>query len=148
MALKGFASTTVTLDEGVSFELYTLHLDAGSEDSAVRGENLDQLAAHLAARPPGAVVIGGDWNLRPSRDPDGAQLAELYGETGLTDVCDVVDCGEDGDVIDRFAFRSGDDLELMPTSHRFERDTFVGPSGRPLSDHDALAVAWSWSTRS
>jgi hypothetical protein len=60
-------------------------------------------------------------------------------------VCDVVDCGADADVIDRFLFRSGDGVELTPTRHSFERETFVDAAGAPLSDHDPLAVDWSWT---
>ncbi len=146
LALKGFAATTLTLADGVTVELYTLHLEAGGVDTALRGDDLDQLAAHLEANAPGAVLIGGDWNLNYDEAPDGDQLRGFMEETGLQDVCDVVDCGADDDVIDRFLFRSGDDVTLTPTSHRFERETFVDPSGAPLSDHDPLAVEWSWST--
>lgn len=146
LALKGFAATTLTLDDGVTVALYTLHMEAGGVDTALRGEDLDQLAAYLEEHTPGAVLIGGDWNLNYDESPDGEQLRGFMEETGLQDVCDVVDCGADDDVIDRFLFRSGDDVTLRPTSHRFERETFVDPAGAPLSDHDPLAVEWSWST--
>jgi hypothetical protein len=146
LALKGFAATTLTLADGVSVDLYTLHMEAGGGDTAIRGEDLDQLAAYLEEHTTGAVLIGGDWNLNYDEAPDGEQLRGFMEETGLQDACDVVDCGADDDVIDRFLFRSGDDVTLEPTSHRFERDTFVDPEGAPLSDHDPLAVDWSWST--
>ncbi len=146
LALKGFAATTLTLDDDVTVALYTLHMEAGGVDTALRGEDLDQLASYLEEHTPGAVLIGGDWNLNYDESPDGEQLRGFMEETGLQDVCDVVDCGEDDDVIDRFLFRSGDDVTLRPTSHRFERETFVDPAGAPLSDHDPLAVEWSWST--
>jgi endonuclease/exonuclease/phosphatase family metal-dependent hydrolase len=145
LALKGFARTTLELDEGVSIELYTLHAEAGRDDTALRGEDMDQLAAHLATIPDRAVIIGGDWNLEYADDPDGEQLRGFLEQTGTSDVCDVVDCGADADIIDRFVFRSGDDVTLTPTSHAFERETFVDGTGRPLSDHDPLAVEWSWS---
>jgi hypothetical protein len=146
LALKGFAATDLTLAPGVSIGLYTLHVEAGRDDAALRGDDLDELAAHLEARGPGAVIIGGDWNLEYADDPDGDQLRGFLAGTGLQDVCDVVDCGADADVIDRFLFRSGDGVVLTPTRHRFERETFVDPAGAPLSDHDPLAVDWSWST--
>jgi len=146
LALKGFARTPLTLADGVTVDLYTLHMEAGGVDTAIRGDDLDQLAAYLAESSPGALLIGGDWNLNYDEVPDGDQLRGFMEETGLQDVCDVVDCGADDDVIDRFLFRSGDDVTLRPTSHRFERETFVDPSGAPLSDHDPLAVEWSWST--
>jgi hypothetical protein len=57
----------------------------------------------------------------------------------------VLDCGADDDVIDRFFFRSGGGVELVPTTHTFERDVFVDEHGGPLSDHDPLAVEWEWT---
>ncbi len=146
LALKGFAATTLTLAEDVTVALYTLHMEAGGVDTALRADDLDQLAAYMEANTPGAVLIGGDWNLNYDEAPDGEQLRAFMEETGLQDVCDVVDCGADDDVIDRFLFRSGDDVTLTPTSHQFERRTFADPAGAPLSDHDPLAVEWSWST--
>jgi endonuclease/exonuclease/phosphatase family metal-dependent hydrolase len=145
LSLKGFAATTLALEDEVSVDLYTLHLDAGGEDTAVRGANLDQLATHLEDNTEGAVILGGDWNLNYEDDPDGDQLRAFLERTGLQDVCDVVDCGADDDVIDRFLFRSGDDVTLTPTRHRFERDVFVNEADAPLSDHDPLAVDWDWS---
>lgn len=147
LSLKGFAATTLQLDDEVSVDLYTLHLDAGGEDTAVRADNLDQLAAYLEEHTDGAVLLGGDWNLNYDEDPDGEQLRAFMEETGLKDVCDVVDCGADDDVIDRFLFRSGDDVTLTPTRHRFERDVFVNEAGGPLSDHDPLAVEWDWTVK-
>ncbi len=145
LSLKGFAATTLHLDEEVSVDLYTLHLDAGGEDTAVRGDNLEQLATYLEEHADGAVLLGGDWNLNYDEDPDGEQLRAFMETTGLKDVCDVVDCGADDDVIDRFLFRSGDGVSLTPTAHRFERDVFVNEVGGPLSDHDPLAVEWDWT---
>ncbi len=147
LALKGFAATELTLDEEVTIDLYTLHVEAGgeAEDEALGGQDLDELAAHLEANAEGAIIVGGDWNLRYADDPDGEQLRGFISETGLRDVCDVVDCGADDDVIDRFLFRSGDDITLTPESHAFEREKFVDAAGAPLSDHDALAVTWSWT---
>ena len=147
LSLKGFAATTLQLDDEVSVDLYTLHLDAGGADTAVRADNLDQLAAHLEEHTEDAVLLGGDWNLNYDEDPDGEQLRAFMARTGLEDVCDVVDCGADDDVIDRFLFRSGDRVSLTPISHRFARDVFVNGAGGPLSDHDPLAVEWDWAAR-
>lgn len=148
LALKGFAATTLTVADDVTVDLYDLHMEAGGEaaDEAVRGEALDQLADYLDRHSSEAVIIGGDWNLRYADDPDGDQLSGFLDETGLQDVCEVIDCGADDDVIDRFFFRSGGDVTLTPTSHAFERERFVNAAGMPLSDHDALAVDWSWAT--
>lgn len=168
LALKGFATTSLELtpdpeqatDPGSDgagnaadsapaispLDIYSLHLEAGGEDSALRAENLEQLAAYLDKNSSdGPVIIGGDWNLHTDEEPDATQYAEFLAETGLVDVCDTVDCGDDADVIDKIAYRSSDGLVLTPTSHGFERGRFVDPDGEPLSDHDPLHVDFDWA---
>lgn len=148
LALKGFAATELTVAEGSTVDLYDLHMEAGSgtDDDRFRGDDLGDLAAYIEAHSAGeAVIVGGDWNLSFDEEPDATQLHRFLRRTGLSDVCDVVDCGADADVIDRFLFRSADDLTLEPTRHTFAREAFVDAAGEPLSDHDPLAVDWSWS---
>lgn len=152
LALKGFARNDLQLAGGdhetTVIDLYNLHMEAGSEedDNVARGNDLDDLAAYLDEHSADrAVIIGGDWNLSYDEEPDGTQLRDFLAETGLQDVCEVVDCGADDDVIDRFFFRSGGGVELTPASHSFERDVFVNADGGPLSDHDALRVDWEWT---
>jgi len=149
-AQKGFSVTTLTLAGGAQVDLYNLHADAGGHpnDIATRKENFAQLARHLATRSAGrAVLLGGDTNLRTgagARDDD--TWSTFRRASGLRDVCDVVDCGADGGKIDKFAFRNGGGVRLVPQSHRFERDVFVRSDGEPLSDHDALAVTFHWTS--
>jgi endonuclease/exonuclease/phosphatase family metal-dependent hydrolase len=146
LALKGFARTTLTLDDGAEVDLYTLHMEAGGEDTQLRQDDLDELAAYIAAESEGrAVIIGGDWNLHTDEEPDATQFADFLAETGLVDVCEEVDCGDDVDVIDKVVFRSNDTVVLTPTLHTFEREAFVDGAGEPLSDHDALHVAFDWA---
>lgn len=152
LALKGFTRNDLQLaggdQETTVIDLYNLHMEAGSEevDNVARGDDLDDLAAYLDEHSADrAVIMGGDWNLSYGEEPDGTQLRDFLAETGLSDVCEVVDCGADDDVIDRFFFRSGGGIELDPVSHSFERDVFVDADGGPLSDHDALAVEWEWT---
>ena len=149
LALKGFAATTLELNLMADIDVYTLHMEAGGEDEALRGDDLDELAAYLAANSEDrAVIIGGDWNLHTDEEPDASQFADFLAETGLTDVCVEIDCGEDADEIDKVVFRSSRDVQLTPTSHRFERDLFVDAAGEPLSDHDALHVDFDWESQS
>lgn len=145
LALKGFALTTLELHPLAEVDVYTLHMEAGGEDEALRGDDLDELAAYLAEMSEGrAVIIGGDWNLHTDEEPDATQFADFLAATGLTDVCQELDCGADVDEIDKIVFRSSRDVILTPTSHRFERDVFVDGAGEPLSDHDALHVDLDW----
>ncbi|MDE0802229.1 MAG: endonuclease/exonuclease/phosphatase family protein [Acidimicrobiales bacterium] len=151
-ALKGFSVATLTLAPGAEVDVYNLHADAGSsiDDIAARRANFDQLAAFIGQHSVGhAVIVGGDTNLkidddRPERAADADVWSTFQVTTGVTDVCRTIDCGADDAVIDKFAFRSGDAVTLAAATHRFERDVFQDASGDPLSDHDALAVEFTW----
>ena len=146
-AQKGFSVTTLRLAPGVMVDLYNLHADAGGHrnDIETRRRNFAQLAGFMSQHSRDrAVILGGDTNLKTGPGArDDATWASFLDETGLSDVCGVVACGADANVIDKFAFRSDQRVDIAPTSHRFERDKFVR-DGEPLSDHDALAVTFEW----
>lgn len=152
-AQKGFSVATTTLAPGVEVDVYNLHADAGSspQDVAARADNFAQLADYISTHSAGrAVILGGDTNLkiddpRPERAGEAALWSDFQEQTGVVDVCNIVDCGADDTVIDKFAVRSGDTVTLEPLTHRFERDVFQRADGEPLSDHDALAVTFAWS---
>ena len=148
LSQKGFSVTRTTFAPGVEVDVYDLHGEAGSttldelfsaEDFAVLGRSI---AAHSAGR---AVLVGGDFNLHTDRPGDRAVFDDFLAAAGLTDVCAVVDCGADADVIDKFVFRSGGGVALEPLSHTFERARFQRSDDQPLSDHDPLAVTWRWT---
>ena len=155
LALKGFFMTRLTLANGVEVDLYDLHGEAGgtATDQQLQADDYAQLAAYVQTHSAGrAVILAGDTNLHTDgTHPDASGTADrdiweaFQAATGLSDVCDVVACGADGDEIDKVAFRSGGGVTLVPTSHRFERDVFVRGDGAPLSDHDALAVDFQWT---
>ncbi len=149
-AQKGFSVARTELAPGVVVDVYNLHADAGGsgEGPETRRHNFRQLAAFIAEHSAGhAVIVGGDTNLHTD-DPERPQAAATWSDflttTGLSDVCDAVDCGADAGEIDKFAFRAGDGVNVVPQTHAFERDVFVRDDGEPLSDHDALAVTFRW----
>lgn len=152
LAIKGFALARVQLAPDVPVDVYTLHAEAGSEeaDNAARAAQFEQLAAYIEQSSAGrAVILGGDANLHTdpndSDHPEDAGVWERFlRRTGLTDVCTVLSCDDPGR-IDKFAFRSSDEVALEPLSLRFETEKFRDPNGEPLSDHDPLAVRWRWS---
>lgn len=153
-AQKGFTVSRLRLADGVEIDLYNLHADAGGDDrdAAARTSNYTQLANFMRAYSLGrAVVLAGDTNLHTGPAPDEAKGRKIWGdfqaETGLSDVCRVLDCGGDAGEIDKFAFRSGAGVQLTPLSHQFERERFKRDDGEPLSDHDALAVRFAWKRR-
>jgi hypothetical protein len=151
LSQKGFSVARTTFADGVEIDVYNLHGEAGSSplDVQYSAEDYVQLAAfmnqHSAGRP---IIVGGDFNLHTDEEPDSTVYDTFLAATGLTDVCEVVDCGDDDDRIDKFAFRSAGDIEITPLSHHFEREKFQRDDGEPLSDHDALAVTFEWSAPS
>jgi hypothetical protein len=148
-AMKGFFVAVHVLSPGAFVDVYDLHGEAGSTptDQQLQETGYRQLAAFINDfSADHAVILGGDTNLHTeSTNPDAAIWQDLLAATGLTDVCQAVDCGADRTIIDKFAFRNSDALTIAPLSHRFERDKFVGPDGKRLSDHDALAVRFRWT---
>jgi hypothetical protein len=154
LAMKGFAMARIEVALDVVVDFYDLHADAGSgeDDKAARVAGFDQLAAYIDEHSRDhAIILGGDTNLHTepaSDDPRHREEADLWRtfleRTGLTDVCDALQCAEPGR-IDKFAFRSAAGVELQPLSWSFESEKFVDPEGEPLSDHDPLVVRWRWT---
>jgi endonuclease/exonuclease/phosphatase family metal-dependent hydrolase len=146
LALKGFSVARHTLAEGVVIDVYNLHMEAGGVDSALRGENVDQLAGFIEVISAGhAVIVGGDFNLHLDRTPDNEQFAELLTRTGLTDVCTELGCDEPNR-IDKFLYRSSDSIEITPQSWANLTVDFLRADGERLSDHDPVRVEFAWRT--
>jgi hypothetical protein len=148
LSLKGFSVARTTFADGVDIDVYNLHGEAGGTplDEQYRAEDYELLADFMADYSAGRpVIVGGDFNLHTDEEPDHTVYETFLGATGLTDTCEVVDCGDDADQIDKFAFRSGGEIALTALTHSFERETFQRDDGEPLSDHDALAVTFEWT---
>lgn len=149
LALKGFSVARTELAEGVCVDVYNIHGEAGNQegDRALKDDNTRDLAGFMEVFSAGrAIIIGGDFNQRRSRSHDAENLDYLMDNTGLANACDAVGVVDD-EAIDKFFFRSNETVTLNPTSCQFEREKFVTPDGEPLSDHDALAVTFSWSAQ-
>jgi hypothetical protein len=149
LAQKGFSVARTFFGGDAGVDVYNLHGEAGSspDDVRIRGEHMTELAAFVNEFSAGrAVIVGGDFNLHTDRAPDSEVFETLLRATGLTDVCAALDCPEPGR-IDKFLFRSGTDVIVEPRSLRFELAEFASDEGEPLSDHDALAVRFTWCLR-
>lgn len=149
LALKGFSVARTQLADGVCVDVYNIHGEAGNQegDRALKDDNTRDLAGFIEVFSAGrALIIGGDFNQRRSRSHDAANLNYLTENTGITNACDAVGVIDD-EAIDKFFFRSSPIVTLNPTHCQFEIDKFVTPSGEPLSDHDALAVTFTWSAQ-
>jgi len=150
-AQKGFEVARTKFADGVEIDLYNLHSEAGGgpQDNIARAAGLIQLADYIKKNSTGRpVILGGDTNLHTEPESDNDEDRRVWerfqAETGLSDVCLVVDCGDDAGVIDKFAYRNGGGIEIVPLSHNFERERFTRSDGEPLSDHDPLAVRFRW----
>jgi endonuclease/exonuclease/phosphatase family metal-dependent hydrolase len=158
---KGFALVQVELSPGLSFDLYDVHTDAGLDpgSSEARADNFRQLARTIAERSAGrAVIVAGDFNERYSTN--GETLATFLAETGLKDVW--VELENEGQIpnapctrvlndlrcerIDKVLYRSSRELTLMPLSDSVETQKFRDPQGKPLSDHEPVAVVFGYAT--
>ena len=141
---KGFASSRVELSPGVFIDVYNVHLDAGASDGDLRARHVqlrqltDAIRASSAER---TLIVGGDFNLTAQELTGFRQSMRAI---GLADACDELRCGQPRR-LDRVLFRSGDSVKLKPRSWRLAAG-FRDPRGRPLSDHEPVAVAFQWQT--
>ena len=154
LAMKGFAVATVELADGVEVDVYTLHVEAGGSDTdqALQADDMDQLAAFVEEHSAGrAIVLAGDTNLHTDGEhPDGDGDADeqiwngFLEATGLTDVCDLVECTDPGD-IDKAAVRDGGGVAWEVLSREYVVEDFQDEAGDDLSDHPPLEVRLRWT---
>lgn len=162
---KGFTFLEIQLADGVTFDLYNLHTDAGTKDAdlVARRANLDQIGAYVAANSKdNAVIIMGDTNTRYTRTGD--NIRSLVSNLGLVDAwvakirngvppaagADTIGCSEgnvtnDCEVVDKILFRSSKALKFNLESYSNENAAFLDSAGKPLSDHYPIAAKFSWS---
>lgn len=142
---KGYSFARIEVASGVYVDIYNHHADAGTsaDDAAARKVQYRQLADHIkvfSARQ--AVIVCGDTNLEGKDPLDEPILQEFLATTGTKDVARHLNTGIEK--IDRFFFRSGDDVTLEPLVWRLAAE-FVDAAGKPLSDHDAVNVDFRWN---
>ena len=145
LAAKGISVALTELADGVEVDLYNLHLEAGgkADDNEARVEHVDVLLKTITTRSVGrALIVMGDFNLhRDDGGHDVKMLDRLKNEGGLTQVCDVLKCGDDR--VDRVFFR--DSSALSWTAKKWMLDTtFKDSQGKELSDHEPLTVRLAW----
>ncbi|MCX5263126.1 jacalin-like lectin [Streptomyces sp. NBC_00199] len=164
---KGFTFIRERLAEGVYVDFYNLHTNAGTNDGdlASRADNLAQLTAFIKTHSAGnAVVVMGDTNTRYTRSGD--TIAEFAAGNGLTDAwvklvrggtppakgSDALVCDQSGptvpntcEVVDKVLYRGSALVTLNATSYNNEHAKFLTADGLMLSDHDPVAVGFSWS---
>ncbi|MQY05161.1 endonuclease/exonuclease/phosphatase family protein [Actinomadura macrotermitis] len=163
---KGFTYSRVKLADGVSFDLYNLHADAGDQEGDIKARNagLAQLTAYIAEHSAGrAVVIMGDTNARYTRP--GENLSAFIRDNGLTDSWVALKQGgaeptpttppagcaptapDRCESIDKILYRGSPTLALTPATYATPASEFLRDDGKPLSDHAPTTVAFTWTAR-
>ena len=143
---KGFSFARHILSSFVMVDVYDLHADAGNSagDQEARAKQIDQLIHYVVEHSHGqAVIIAGDTNLSHRRPRDMATMQRLL-QLGFTDACRSLSCGKER--IDRILFRGSTQISLQATRYQVEVQRF-SINGVPLSDHQAISVAFRWQTR-
>lgn len=153
LAVKGFASTTVTVADGARIDVYNLHGEAGSnsKDQELQAADYVQLADYITTHSKGsAIILGGDTDLHVEADPvdpldtaDAKIWSTFLADAGLTDSCPPSSC-DDPARTDRFAYRSGAGVDLGVLSRTAETQQFTDPAGGQLSGRAPLAVTFGW----
>lgn len=144
LSSKGWSFSEVEVAPDVLVHVYNHHAEAGGapEDVESRVQGYLRLSEVIQERSVGhALIVGGDTNLHQDDPEDESVLQEFLASTGLADACRSLDCGDDR--IDRFLFRSGNDIALSALAWRVA-DEMVTEGGEPLSDHLAVHTQFEW----
>ncbi|RLN57770.1 hypothetical protein BBP00_00007363 [Phytophthora kernoviae] len=161
---KGFTRVEIQLDEGVAFDLYNLHSDAGTsaEDQKARASNLAQLGDYIKANSADkAVIVMGDTNTRYTRSLD--TIAEFLQGTNLTDgwvefvrngktsekgaapiLCDKKNMTNECEVVDKIMYRGNNYITLTLDKWNNDNKAFLDSNKTGLSDHPPISSVFSW----
>ncbi|WP_051837088.1 jacalin-like lectin [Streptomyces sp. NRRL WC-3742] len=162
---KGFTFMRTRLAEGVYVDVYNLHANAGTNpgDETARAANLAQLTGYIRTHSAGnAVLVAGDTNTRYTRADD--TIGAFAADNGLTDawvklerggvaptkgadplLCDQKAPTDTCEIVDKVLFRGSALVSLNATSYANKHADFLDGSGTMLSDHDPVAVGFTWS---
>lgn len=166
---KGFSYARVTLEQGVTVDVYTLHADAGQDagSQGARRKNITQLADAISANSPVGtpLIVLGDTNSLYTRNGTD-NLQDLVFGLGLTDAWvqlrrsglvpnagDPIDSdcatnpGSAGcELVDKILYRDGGTLVFAPQTYEVLDQMFSDEKGDDLSDHYPVAVTFDYAT--
>lgn len=177
MINKGFRYYQATLADGVSVDVYTLHMDADSdaEDIAARESQLRQLVSAIKASDnKNPIIIMGDTNSRYTREQlqtlliDGINadsrftiqdawvekawngVYPAYGSEALVakDKGGTYDYPQ-AEIVDKVFYINNTDSDVTLTCNSYTVETsFVSESGTPLADHWPVVVEFGYTKNS
>lgn len=168
---KGFTFTRHQVAPGVEVDAYNVHLDAGSKsgDFKARRGNFAQLSAYIAANSPtNPVLIFGDFNSRYTRAEDNIRALTQVLQPPMKDAwvqlalggaepaigAPANECGnpqpigQSGcEIVDKVLYRSGANIDLVPTSFEYVGTWFLQPDGNTVSDHNPVFVNFNYAAK-
>jgi hypothetical protein len=139
---KGFLRVRVRLASGAVLDVVNTHLEAGNgeADQAVRERQLGVLVQHLeAVSPDGALVVGGDLNLKWTVPHERALLESMMRALRLVDTGAEPALDSDFSRLDYLLYRNGANTRIEVQGAGMAKEFENG--GAALSDHPAL-----WAT--
>lgn len=152
----------ILISEGVYIDFYNLHADAGTKpgDLTARAANLKEVSDYIKTWSVGnSDLVFGDTNTRYTRSGDTPfVLAQQNGmkdafvelvrggvnptvETSCANPSLVNTC----ETVDKVFYRGSRQLDLEATSFNYESSKFLQPDGKVLSDHNPIAVNYTWT---
>jgi len=157
MTWKGLSYAHHEIAPGVFIDIYNVHSDAGGalEDFQARKIQFNQIVKAINEKSQGLpVIIAGDFNIGYENEEDkaGAHYKDrrLFSafllKSKTLDSCYITKC-KDVEIHDKITFRSGEDLKLKVSNWRMETGLFSVKDAGPLSDHEPVAVDFSWSLK-
>lgn len=166
---KGYRYNLITLADGTQIDLYTMHMDAETDegDCKARASQLTQLVEAIKAtnnkRP---VVIIGDSNCRYTRDVVKTNLIDAlnaderftvrdpwiqfgrnntYPAYGSNAIMASSEGYRRGEVVDKIWYVNNKESDIRLTAETYAQDlSFVDENGSPLCDHKPCVVTFSY----
>ena len=138
---------------GMPLDVYTTHTAAGKHPPSMRAKFAqgDDIIRFIREKSPAdhAVILLGDFNMRPSRGPEDKEANKdnpkvtgfdhIVSILGMRDASDEIN-GPTGTEIDRILFRPGQGQTMRVLSWQRDDSAFYDPDGKPLSDHEPVFV--------
>lgn len=141
------------LVQGMPVDVYTTHIAAGKHEASMKAkfEQGDEIIRFIQASSPpeNAVILLGDFNMRPSRGPEDKEAnkdnPKVMGFDHIVEALNFRDASDEingptGTEIDRILFRPGVGQTMKPLAWQHDDPIFYDPDGNPLSDHEPVIV--------
>jgi len=167
---KGYRFYTITLTDGTSIDVYTLHMDAedSEADNLARESQMTQLAdAIIASNNGNPILIIGDTNCRYTRDRVKALLIDrinadsrftikdawveharggIYPACGGNSIMASSEGYRKGEVVDKIFYINNKNSKIKIQAETYLQDlSFINDAGEPLADHWPCVIEFSYS---